>query len=56
MNLSYRDSRRNSFAKDVIITAPTGALRRSVKEFGWNDQISLSRQPGLFYIFDQQAA
>lgn len=43
-------------AKDVVIKAPDGALRRSVTQFTWNDEISLSRQPGLFSIFDQQAA
>lgn len=43
-------------AKDVIITAPDGALRRSVKAFGWDDEIQLSRAPGLFSIFDQRAA
>ena len=43
-------------AKDVIITASTGSVRRSVKNFNWNDEISLSREPGLFSIFDQRAA
>lgn len=43
-------------AKDVMIAAPTGALRRSVRKFDWNDEISLSKQPGLFSVFDRQAA
>ncbi|MBD8546033.1 three-Cys-motif partner protein TcmP [Sphingomonas sp. CFBP 8760] len=43
-------------AKDVIVTSPDGALRRSVKKFGWDDEIRLSREPGLFSIFDQRAA
>lgn len=43
-------------AKDVIINAPDGALRRSMTRFTWDDEIRLSRQPGLFSIFDQRAA
>ncbi|WP_066479409.1 MULTISPECIES: three-Cys-motif partner protein TcmP [unclassified Sphingomonas] len=43
-------------AKDVVIKAPDGALRRSVRQFTWDDEISLSRQPGFFSVFDQRAA
>ena len=43
-------------AKDIVIRSKDGALRRSVTKFGWDDQISLSREPGLFSIFDQKAA
>ena len=43
-------------AKDVVITAPDGALRRSVTKFTWDDEIRLSREPSLFSIIDQQAA
>lgn len=43
-------------AKDVVINAPNGALRRSVRNFTWDDEIRLSREPGLFSVFDQRAA
>jgi hypothetical protein len=42
--------------KDIVIRSPQGALRRSVSHFTWDDEVSLSREPGLFSIFDQQAA
>lgn len=42
-------------AKDVTITAPDGAKRKSVKVFGWDDEIGLTREPSLFSIFDQRA-
>lgn len=41
---------------DVVIRAPDGALRRSVTHFTWDDEISLSKAPGLFSVFDQRAA
>jgi hypothetical protein len=43
-------------AQDVIITGKDGALRRSVKTFAWDDEIKVSREPGLFSVFDQRAA
>lgn len=43
-------------AQDVVIRSPEGALRRSVTHFTWDDEISLSRQPGLYSMFDQRAA
>jgi three-Cys-motif partner protein len=43
-------------AHDVTIRSADGALRRSVTKFGWDDQIAVSRAPGLFSIFDQRAA
>ncbi|MEA1653012.1 three-Cys-motif partner protein TcmP [Nitrospirillum sp. BR 11164] len=43
-------------AKDIVIRAPGGALRRSVTHFGWDDEITLSRTPGLFTILGQRAA
>lgn len=43
-------------SKDVIVTAPDGALRKSVKKFGWDDEIRLSVSPGFFPIIGSRAA
>lgn len=41
---------------DVVIRSPEGALRRSVTQFAWDDEISLSKEPGFFSVFDQKVA
>jgi three-Cys-motif partner protein len=42
--------------KEILITAADGSVRRSVKQFAWDDRIELVREPGLFSILSRRAA
>ena len=42
--------------KEIVITASDGSVRRSVKQFAWDDRIQLVREPGLFSLLGRRAA
>lgn len=42
--------------KEIVITAADGSVRRSAKQFAWDDHIELVREPRLFSMLGRRAA
>lgn len=42
--------------KEIVITAADGSVRRSARQFAWDDRIELVREPGLFSQLARYAA
>jgi len=42
--------------KEIVITAADGSVRRSAKQFAWDDRIERVREPGLFSVLGSYAA